>query len=259
MSRGSARDPLESALSSFPKPLASESSSTIARDAAALSAAGAFAPLSRAYASGSGLAPKSGSLGAQASRGTAGAIASLPRGSGAGGHVRAVSRAFPSTALVLAALLQSSAQKAGVGAVPTRADAAAAAAAAGGGAVDPALAALAADLDAAGLVDAYRVVLARALSRRVAGAPGVKGPQGAPEASFKENAARFPATTRALVEGGVPGARLNMGSGGGGGADCGGSGGGGGGGKQAKVPQVKQTMSDAEMAAILAAAAAELD
>jgi hypothetical protein len=125
-------------------------------------------PLSRAYCSGSSeaLAPGKG-LGVYRSL-------AMSRTS-CGGHVSAVSRKFPSTAGLLAGLLAEAARAAGRPLPPPSAAALAAAAAAGeGGAAavavcpqDPSLLPLAADLSAHGLEAAYRVLLAKALQRKL--------------------------------------------------------------------------------------------
>lgn len=147
---------------------------------------GSHPPFSRAYASGSSdtLQPKPG-LGVF--RGLA-----MSR-STCGGHLGAVSRRFPSTAGLLAGVLAEASKKAGV-ASPAQGvlggTGAGSTSAASAPLPDPSLIPLATDLSAQGLDAAYRVVLAKALKRRLAADP-----------NWQKQAHRFPLTEKLLLSG----------------------------------------------------------
>ena len=182
----------ESALSSLPAAHRASVSETVARDVYLLSKLPPPAPPSRAYASGSGsaLAPKEG-LGAGSGAGAksgdiASTISSMPRGNGEGGKFTAASRRWDSTASALTVLLCNSVRRAG--APPLAADATAAVK-------------LAAELEAAGLVGAYRAALAKALARRLGGVPGLSGSAGAADAGWASNAKNFNAAGKGFVGG----------------------------------------------------------
>ena len=159
---------------------------------------GAHPPFSRAYASGSSdtLQPKPG-LGVF--RGLA-----MSR-STCGGHLGTVSRRFPSTAGLLAGMLAEASKKAGVaspalgflgGGGGTGAGNTSAASAP---LPDPSLIPLATELSAQGLDAAYRVVLAKALKRRLAADP-----------NWQKQARRFPLTEKLLLSGALESAAAGV-------------------------------------------------
>ena len=197
----------ESALSALPSALRASVSETVARDVSILGKMPPAVPVSRAYASGSGaaLAPKEG-LGSGSGAGSksgdiASAISSLPRGAGEGGKFAAASRRWETTGSALAVLLCTAVRRAG--APPLAADAV--------GAVK-----LAAELEAAGLVSAYRSALSKAIARRLGGVPGLSGAAGAADSGWASNKMSFPNAAKGFVGGTILATMGEGGKGGGG-------------------------------------------
>jgi len=148
------------------------------------------APLSRAYATNVGVPPPAG-LGVYRT-------VALTRAS-TGGHITGVSRSFPSTAGLLAGMLQEAARGAGVPLdappppiVPPKAPLVA---------PEPLLEGFAEELRAAGLDDAYRPVLVNALARRLCGVATPDGRRVPGDPAWPTQAKRCPVATELLSSG----------------------------------------------------------